>query len=171
LEIAKSAGRLVALGLSHRSVVARHRAEIHELIRGGIDVLFGNESEITSLYQTTSFGEAAHLAAQTVPIVALTRGRKGSYVHTKTRAAHAQGPACEQIVDITGAGDLFAAGFLMALAERNCVDLAARLGNAVAGAIIAQLGARPERSLADLARSKGLIANVRPAYSEQELFS
>jgi sugar/nucleoside kinase (ribokinase family) len=171
LEIAKSADRLVAIGLSHRSVVGRHRAEILELVRGGVDVLFGNESEITSLYQTTNFGEAAHLAAQDVAVVALTRGRKGSYVLTKERAVHAKGPACDRIVDITGAGDLFAAGFLMAMSEHNSIDLAARLGNAVAAAITQQFGARPEKSLADLARLKGLIAETRPVYSEHELFS
>jgi sugar/nucleoside kinase (ribokinase family) len=171
LEIAKSADRQVALGLSHRGIVARYRSDIIDLIRAGVDVLFGNELEITPLYEKTSFGEAAHLAAQDAGLVALTRGRRGSYVLSRTRGIHVPVEPCARIVDITGAGDLYAAGFLMALSEHNSMDLAARLGNAAAGAIIQHLGPRPEKSLADLAHAKGLITEPRPAYSELELFS
>lgn len=171
LEIAKSANRRVALSLSHRGVVGQHREEILAFLRRGVDVLFGNESEITSLYQTTNFGEAAHRVVQDVSIAALTRGSKGSYVLTKNRAIHAKGRVCDRIVDITGAGDLFASGFLLALSEGESIDLAMRLGNAAASAIIRQFGARPEKCLADLARASGLLASKRPEYSEHELFS
>jgi adenosine kinase len=170
LRIAKSADRMVALGLSHRSIVGKYRREALELIRSGVDILLGNEAEITSLYETTAFGEAAHRAAQDADIVALTRGRRGSYVVSASRGIHASVEPCARIVDITGAGDLFAAGFLMGLSEKNSMELAARLGNVAAVAIIQQLGARPEKPLAALARSKGLLAPPRPEYSEQELF-
>jgi sugar/nucleoside kinase (ribokinase family) len=169
LRIAKSAGRLVALGLSHSSIVGNFRRETLELIRGGVDILLGNESEITSLYETTNFVDAGRRAAHDVHIVALTRGRRGSYVISGSRGIHVAVEPCTHIFDITGAGDLYAAGFLTALSEHNSVELAARLGNVASAAIIQQLGARPEKSLAELARSKGLIAHERSDHSERAL--
>jgi sugar/nucleoside kinase (ribokinase family) len=169
MEIAKAAGRLVALGLSHPRIAATHRESILTLVKSGVDILLANEIELTTLYETSNFVEAGRLAAHDTGLAALTRGRKGSYVITRKRAIHVPVEPCGHIVDITGAGDLYAAGFLTAMAEHNSMDLAARLGNVASGAIIQQLGARPEKPLADLAFSKGLMTAPVAHYFEEEL--
>lgn len=155
--IAKKSGRRVALTLSDSFCVDRHRDEFLELIKDGVDILFANESEITSLYQTNDFEIAAQNVARDTKLAALTRSGKGSLViEAGERHAIPVDPV-ETIVDSTGAGDLYAAGFLYGLARGKSLDVAGRLGSLAASEIISHVGARPEVSLAGLARARGLI--------------
>ncbi len=157
-DIAAQAGRKVALSLSDAFCVDRHRSEFLDLVRYKIDILIANEREITSLYQTADFDEAARRAQADTRIAALTRGEKGSTIYAAGRApipvAAAPVPA---VIDTTGAGDLYAAGLLFGIATGRSLETAGRLGSLAASEAIGHLGARPQQSLAELARSRGLI--------------
>ena len=156
-EIAAAAGRKVALSLSDGFCVDRHRGEFLALIRDRVDILFANESEVTSLYQTTSYDEAARRASADVAVAVLTRSAKGSTIFAGGRAVAVPAFPVAQVVDTTGAGDLYAAGFLYGLTSGRDLETAGRLASMAAAEIISHLGARPETSLAELARKKGLI--------------
>jgi sugar/nucleoside kinase (ribokinase family) len=147
---ARRAGRQVALSLSDPFCVARHRAAFLDLLRDGVDLLFANEAEVTSLYETASFDEAAQRAAAEVPVCALTRSAQGSLVlRGAERVPVAAEPA--QVVDTTGAGDAYAAGFLAAYTAGRDLAACGRLGSLAAAAAIIQLGARPLAGLRELA--------------------
>lgn len=161
MTVARTAGRSVALGLAHRSIAEAYRDDILKIVDAKVDILLANEAEITALYGTTSFGRATHLAAKKIRAVALTRGRHGAYVLSDGRSIHVDPTVSRSIVDITGAGDLFAAGFLMALSEGNSPEFATSIGNMASAEIIQQLGAKPERPLAELGRAKGF--DLEPA--------
>ncbi len=156
-EIATAASRKVALSLSDGFCVDRHRAEFLTLIRDRIDILFANESEVTSLYQTTSYDEAARQASADVVIAVLTRSAKGSTIYSGGRAVTVPAFPVAHVVDTTGAGDLYAAGFLYGLTSGRDPETAGRLASMAAAEIISHLGARPETSLAELAKEKGLL--------------
>ncbi len=148
--LARAAGRQVALSLSDAFCVDRHRDAFHALLRSGVDVLFANEAEACSLFQVGSLEEALPLAAAAVPLAALTRGAEGSVVlRGDERVAVPAEPA--RVVDTTGAGDAFAAGFLAAHVAGHPIEECARRGGRTAAAVIAHLGARPEVALAGLA--------------------
>jgi sugar/nucleoside kinase (ribokinase family) len=155
--IAGRAGRKVALSLSDAFCVERHRAEFMSLIHAQVDILFANEAEITSLYQTTSFEEAARRAARDTKLAALTRSEKGSIILGQGRHVEIAPAPVARVVDTTGAGDLYAAGFLLGVARGLDLETAGRLGSLAAAEIISHVGARPEVSLAELARKKGLL--------------
>ncbi len=157
LAIAKSAGRRVALTLSDSFCVNRHRAEFLDLIRSGIDILFANESEIMSLYETTDFEAAAAQAGRDVPLAVLTRSGKGSELHERGRVVRVAVDPVSKVVDTTGAGDLYAAGVLHGLATGKDLETAGRLGSIAAAEIISHIGARPEQPLSALARAKGVV--------------
>ena len=155
--IAAQGGRQVALSLSDAFCVDRHRGEFLEFIRASVDILLANEAEITSLYQTSSFDEAARCAQTDTKLAALTRSEKGSVILAQgTRLAVPADPVAK-VVDTTGAGDLYAAGFLFGLARGRNLETAGRLGSLAAAEVISHLGARPEKKLGDLARAKGLL--------------
>ena len=120
---AKKANRKVALTLSDGFCVDRHRAEFLDLIRSGVDILFANEKEITSLYETAQFDEAADRVRHDTKLAVLTRSAKGSLLLDEGKATHVDAERVETVVDTTGAGDLYAAGFLFGysnnLATRN----------------------------------------------------
>jgi sugar/nucleoside kinase (ribokinase family) len=156
--IAGKAGRKVALTLSDGFCVDRHRAEFLDLIRSGVGVLFANESEITSLYETRSFDEAAARAAADTPLAVLTRSAKGSLVIASGTTFEIPVDPVDKVVDTTGAGDLYAAGFLYGLTSGHDLATAGRLGSLAAAEIISHVGARPEASLARLARDRGLVS-------------
>ena len=156
-QIAASAGRQVALSLSDPFCVDRHRAEFRELIRGSVDILFANESEITSLYQTASFEEAARQAQGDTRLAALTRSEKGSVIISGGQSTVVPAAPLAKVVDTTGAGDLYAAGFLYGIATGKGLEAAGRLGSLAAAEIISHIGARPEVKLQDLARKQGLL--------------
>ena len=154
-EIAHANGRRVALTLSDPFCVERYRDEFLELAADHIDILFANEAEIMSLYQTTSFEDALQQVRGTCAIAALTRSEKGSVVVAGNETHRIEAAPVERIVDTTGAGDLYAAGFLHGLVQGWRLADCARLGGVAAAEIIGHLGAR---SAADMA---ALAANLR----------
>ena len=155
--VAKSAGRQVALTLSDSFCVDRHRAEFLELIRDGVDILFANESEITSLYETADFEIAAANAARDTHLAALTRSAKGSVILNEGRRLEVPVCAVEKVVDSTGAGDLYAAGFLYGLTAGHGLEAAGHLGSLAAAEVITHMGARPQSPLGKLARATQLL--------------
>ena len=156
-DIAHSAGRRVALTLSDSFCVDRYRSEFLDLIRSKtVDIVFANESELHALYQTSDFDTAINLLRDEATLAAVTRSEKGSLIVSR-EATHAV-PAfpVERVVDTTGAGDLFAAGFLAGLAKDAPLEHCARLGAMAAAEIIQHIGARPEANLAAMAAENGL---------------
>lgn len=157
VEIANKAGRRVALTLSDSFCVNRHRAEFLALIRSGIAILFANESEILALYETESFDEAVRQVGRDTRLAVLTRSEKGSVIVADGQPIAIAVEPVRKVVDTTGAGDLYAAGFLFALSRNFDLEAAGQLGSFAAAEIIGQMGARPEVKLGHLARMRGLI--------------
>ncbi len=157
--VAHEARRLVALTLSDAFCVDRWREEFLQLIRGGIvDVTFANESEIKSLYQTADFDTAVSALRQDAALAVVTRSEQGCCIVSRDGTRRVAAFPVERLVDATGAGDLFAAGFLFGLARGVDLPTAARLGALAAAEVIQHLGARPETSLEALAQQNGLPA-------------
>ncbi len=148
-QFAHAAGRQVALTLSDPFCVDRHRKSFIELIDNEIDVLFANEEEITSLFEVGGFDEALRLIRGRVSVAALTRSEKGSVV-VSGDGVHVIDTFPVSVIDTTGAGDMYAAGFLHGLAQGWSPQSCGRLGSAAAARIIAQTGARPRLPLAPL---------------------
>ncbi|HVR39442.1 MAG TPA: adenosine kinase [Thermoanaerobaculia bacterium] len=149
IQIAKARGRKVSLTLSDSFCVDRYRDEFRELIEGSIDILFANEAEIESLYQTKDFDSALHAVKGKCPIAVLTRSAKGSMVVTED-TVHTVPAAPARVVDTTGAGDLYASGFLYGFTQGRPLPECARLGGIAAAEIISQFGARPDVPLKTL---------------------
>jgi sugar/nucleoside kinase (ribokinase family) len=156
-QIAAKAGRQVALTLSDAFCVDRHRAEFLPFIKDSVDILFANESEILSLYETKDFDEAARRVKSDTKLAALTRSAKGSVIISHGEAISVPAEAIPKVVDTTGAGDLYAAGFLYGLTQGKDLATAARLGSLAAAEVISHVGARPGTKLGALATAKGLI--------------
>jgi len=154
--IAHEAGRKVALSLSDPFCVDRHRAEFLELLADHVDIVFANEAEITSLYQT-DFDDALRQVRGHCDIAAITRSEKGSVVIAGEQVVAQGAEPVSQVVDTTGAGDLYAAGFLYGLTQGRDLGTAARLGGICAAEIISHVGARPEADLARLVASTSFI--------------
>jgi sugar/nucleoside kinase (ribokinase family) len=155
-DIAHDAGRSVALTLSDAFCVDRYRDEFLELIRAGVvDIVFANEAELRSLYQTADFDTAVTALRQEARLAVVTRSEKGCLVVTRQTTEAVPAYPVERVVDTTGAGDLFAAGFLTGLARGSDHKTCARLGALAAGEVIQHLGARPETSLKALAAENG----------------
>ncbi len=152
--IAHAAQRTVSLSLSDSFCVARHRDSFRELVRGHVDVLFANDDEIRSLYETDDFDAAVAAVRGEVRIAALTRGKDGCTIVWDGEVVHVPAAPVERVVDTTGAGDLFAAGFLHGLAQGQSAADCGRLGGLCAAEIISHYGARPGTSLAELARTR-----------------
>jgi len=155
--IAHGAGRKVALTLSDAFCVGRYRDEFLNLMRtGAVDLIFANESELKSLYETADFDTAVAALRKDVKLAVVTRSEKGCVVVSGEKNEAVEAAPIDKLVDATGAGDLFAAGFLVGLARGQDHRSAARLGALAAAEVIQHLGARPETSLQDLARQNGL---------------
>lgn len=156
-KIARAAGQKVALTLSDSFCVDRYRQEFFGLIRSGtVQILFANESELHSLYQTADFETAAtQLRAENI-LGVVTRSERGSVVITKDEVLAVPAFPVERVVDTTGAGDLFAAGFLAGLSKNHSLGTCARLGALAASEIIQHIGARPLTNLGELAAQNGL---------------
>ena len=150
-QVAHDAGNRVAFTLSDSFCVDRHRGEFVELIEREVDVLFANEAEITSLYEVAEFDDALQHVARQCEIAALTRSEKGAVVVTRDEVHVIDSHPVAQVVDTTGAGDLFAAGFLFGLTHGYDLGTAGRLAALAAAEVIGHLGARPQTSLAELA--------------------
>ncbi|MGA7490690.1 MAG: adenosine kinase [Xanthobacteraceae bacterium] len=155
-KIAHGAERDVALTLSDAFCVDRYRGEFLDLIRTGtVDLVFANESELHSLYQTADFDTALGALRNDAKLAVVTRSEKGCLVVTREETDAVPASLVERVVDATGAGDLFAAGFLVGLSRGVDYRTAARLGALCAAEVIQHLGARPETSLRDLAQDNG----------------
>ncbi|ODU21966.1 MAG: carbohydrate kinase [Sphingomonas sp. SCN 67-18] len=154
ISVARGAGRKVAFTLSDTFCISRHRGDFVDLIaRGDIDILFANEAEILSLMETEDCDAAIARVAAQVPLLVVTRSEKGA-IAVKDGARH-EVPAApvDAVVDTTGAGDLFAAGFLAGQAQGRGIVDSLRMGALCAAEVISHYGARPEADL------KALVAN------------
>jgi sugar/nucleoside kinase (ribokinase family) len=157
-KIAHEAERTVALSLSDAFCVDRWRAEFLQLMRSQtVDLIFANETELHSLYQTADFDTALAALRADVKAAVVTRSEKGCVVLSPEGTEAVPAFPIERLVDTTGAGDLFAAGFLSGLARGADDRTCGRLGALAAAEVIQHLGARPEASLRDLARENGLM--------------
>jgi sugar/nucleoside kinase (ribokinase family) len=157
--IAHDAKRMVALTLSDAFCVDRWRDEFLHLLRSGtVDLLFANENELRSLYRTTDFDAALALLRADARFAVVTRSEKGCVVVEGAHTIASPAFPVARVVDTTGAGDLFAAGFLFGLARGATHEKAARLGALAASEVISHIGARPEVSLRTLAADNGLGA-------------
>ena len=150
---AHAAGRQVALSLSDAFCVDRHRAAFRELVAGHVDILFANETEITSLYETNTFEEAAVAVSRDVALAALTRSEDGSLI-IRGDERHLIAAQPTKVVDTTGAGDAYAAGFLAGYTAGRSLAACGHLGALAAAEVISHYGARPEKDLS------GLLASV-----------
>jgi sugar/nucleoside kinase (ribokinase family) len=156
-KIAHSSERRVALTLSDSFCVDRWRDEFLDLIRRGtVDIVFANEHELHSLYQTADFDTAVKALRGDAHLAVVTRSAKGCLIVSENGTDEIPAMPIERVVDATGAGDLFAAGFLVGLARDASYVDAARLGAMAAAEVIQHLGARPECSLQALAAENGL---------------
>lgn len=154
---AKRADRKVALTLSDGFCVDRHRAEFLDLIQSGVDILFANEKEIMSLYETGIFDDAANRASRDTKLAVLTRSAKGSIILNEGTTTKIDAVRIDEVVDTTGAGDLYAAGFLYGYSQGHSLETCGKLASLAAAEVISHVGARPQAGLAQLACEKGLI--------------
>lgn len=152
-KIARDAGAKVALSLSDPFCVDRWRDEFVSLIDDHIDVLIANEAEIVSLYQTRTFDDAVREVAQHCELAALTRGASGSVIVTPKECHWIDAAPVAKVIDSTGAGDLYAAGFLFALTQDMPLPSCGRLGGLVAAEVLGRYGARVEHSLKHLIKA------------------
>ncbi|UTW55572.1 adenosine kinase [Kordiimonas sp. SCSIO 12610] len=155
MDYAHASGGLVSISLSDSFCVDRFRAEFLELIRDRVDILFANEDEIKSLYEVDSFDEALELLRPHVKVGALTRSAKGSVVVAGNETIVVEAEAAD-VFDTTGAGDMYAAGFLYGYTNGRSLENCGKLGSLAAAEVISHLGARPEVSLHSLAIEKSL---------------
>jgi sugar/nucleoside kinase (ribokinase family) len=152
--IAHDAGRRVSLTLSDPFCVERHREEFLDLVSAHVDVLFANEAEIMSLYQADSFDDALQHVRGHCEIAALTRSERGAVIVAGAEVHVVDAEPVEHVVDTTGAGDAYAAGFLHGLTRGMDVPACGRIAGIAAAEVISHFGARPEVSLADLVRDR-----------------
>jgi sugar/nucleoside kinase (ribokinase family) len=153
IEIARAAGRKVAFTLSDSFCIARHRDGFNELIDSGrVDILFANEAEIKELTGVTDFDTALGSAAARLPLLVVTRSERGAIAVEGTRRVEVKAEPVDKVVDTTGAGDLFAAGFLAGVSRSRPLEESLRMGAIAAAEVISHYGARPEADL------KGLVA-------------
>ena len=152
-EIAKNAGRKVALSLSDSFCVNRHRESFVKLVRNHIDILFANDDEIKALYKTSSLNTAIEELKRTCDIAAITIGKKGSILISSGKEINIDPFIFEKAIDTTGAGDLYAGGFLKGLADGLKPEISARIGSICAGHIVTQLGSRSNTDLLNLINS------------------
>jgi sugar/nucleoside kinase (ribokinase family) len=156
-EYAHGAGRKVAITLSDVFCVDRYRQEFLGLMKNGaVDIVFANQHEALALYETSDMGTALDLLAKDAKLAVVTMSEKGSMVMNGQERIEVPAAPVGEIADLTGAGDQYAAGFLYGLAKGAPLERCAALGSLAAAEVIGHIGARPQRSLADLAAQSGL---------------
>ncbi len=155
-EVAHQNNRKVALTLSDSFCVDRYRDEFLSLLKDGVvDLLFANEHELKALYQTADIDTAIAAAKENGALTALTLGEEGAMAFDREETVKVKAQQIDNVVDLTGAGDLFASGFLFGLARDYGLAEAAELGCLCAGSVISHVGARPERPLKNMAGQNG----------------
>jgi sugar/nucleoside kinase (ribokinase family) len=154
--LARASGRTLAITLSDAFVVERHRRALLEFIETEVDLVFANEAEIGALFETADFDAATRAIRRIARMAAVTRGEKGSVVVTADGSTAVEAFPVDKVIDTTGAGDQYAAGFMLALARGKPLDACARLGGLAAAEVISHYGPRPQVSLAELAAAHGL---------------
>ncbi|MDE8651720.1 adenosine kinase [Novosphingobium album (ex Liu et al. 2023)] len=153
--VARGAGRKVAFTLSDAFVIERHGADFHAMIEtGDIDILFANEHELAALTGESDFEAGMASLAGKVPVLVVTRSEKGAVAIAGGERAHVAAEPIARVIDTTGAGDLFAAGFLFGHVRGRPLDQCLKLGAVCASEVIAHYGARPEADL------KALVAGI-----------
>ena len=153
-KIAHEAGKRVSLTLSDSFCVDRYRDEFIDFIDGGVDILFANEDEIRSLYQTESLEEALSAIRSKVEIACVTRSKEGSVIVEGDNTLLIEADTSIDVVDTTGAGDLYASGFLFGFTNGYSLADSGRIASLAAAEIISHIGARPETSLKELIASR-----------------
>lgn len=153
--VAHDAGRRVSLTLSDTFCVERHRAEWRDLVTDQVDILFANEAEALALYEVDTFDEALAAARADAEVAIVTRGPRGSVVARGDEVVVVD-PHPVDVVDTTGAGDLYAAGFLFGFTHDRPLEVCGKLGSVAASAVLGHTGARPGASLGQLTASMGL---------------
>jgi sugar/nucleoside kinase (ribokinase family) len=154
--IAHSNGRKVSLTLSDSFCVDRYRSEFLGMMRDGtIDLLFANEHELKALYETADLDTAIAAVRDDCELTALTLGEKGAMAISRSETVKVPAVKVDDVVDLTGAGDLFAAGFLLGQSRDYDLTTSAELGCLCAAEVIGHVGARPERSLRQVAEQQG----------------
>lgn len=156
MQTAHAAGRKVAMSLSDSFCVERYRAEFQDLAAGKVDILFANEAEIMALYQTRTFDEALQAVRGKCAIAALTRSEKGCVIVAGDEVHVIEAVKPARLLDTTGAGDLFAAGFLFGLTHGRSLAASARIGALAASEVLAHLGPRPQSDLKAQIKQAGL---------------
>ncbi|MEL7272104.1 MAG: adenosine kinase [Pseudomonadota bacterium] len=156
-EVAHENKRQVALTLSDAFCVDRYRDEFLDLMRSGtVDLIFANDAELKSLYQTSDLGSAVNAVKEDVAMAAVTLGEKGSMVVSREQTLEVDAHPIEKLEDTTGAGDLYAAGFLYGLTSGRNLRDCARIGGLAAAEVIQHIGPRPRVSLKDLLAQSGI---------------
>ncbi|CAN5566593.1 adenosine kinase [soil metagenome] len=154
--LARGAGRMMAITLSDGFVVDRHRDALLAFIESQVDLVFANDTELMAMFQTTDFDDAMAQMRGKVKIAAVTRGAAGSTIAAAGQTFDVPAYAVEKVVDTTGAGDQYAAGFMFGLAKGRPLNVCGQLGSLAASEVISHYGPRPLVNLKDLAASKGL---------------
>jgi sugar/nucleoside kinase (ribokinase family) len=154
--LAHGGGRKIALTMSDSFVVERHRGGLKGFIETQVDLLFANEAELLALYETDDFDAAVAQLQGHCELAAVTRSEKGSSIVSQDGVLHIAAEPVEKVVDTTGAGDQYAAGFLYGLSQGRSLADCGRLASIAAAEVISHYGPRPQVSLKDLAASKGL---------------
>ncbi|MDJ0930330.1 adenosine kinase [Breoghania sp.] len=156
MDMAHAAGRQTALTLSDSFCVDRYRGEFQDLVRNGdVDILFANEHELKALYETSDIHTAVNAVREDAKLATVTLSEKGSLTVTRHKTYQVRANPVDEVVDLTGAGDLYAAGFLLGLARDYPLQRCAELGCMSAAEVIGHVGARPNGSLKTLATQSG----------------
>ena len=153
--LAHGAGRMIALTLSDGFVVERHRAGLMGFIETQVDLLFANENEICALFETEDFDAAVAALRPHVKLAAITRSEAGSVILSQGERLKVAAEPVEKVVDTTGAGDQYAAGFMFGLSRGRPLQQCGQLASLAAAEVISHYGPRPQVSLKDLAAAKG----------------
>jgi sugar/nucleoside kinase (ribokinase family) len=148
--IAHGAGREISLTLSDPFCVGRYLTEFQDLVKNHVDILFANEHEIMALWETTDFDAAVKATQAQCGLAAITRSAQGSIIVTENQVIEVPAWPVKQVVDVTGAGDLYAAGFLFGYTQGRDHADSARIASLAAGEVISHFGARPETPLSEL---------------------
>jgi sugar/nucleoside kinase (ribokinase family) len=161
--LAHGAGRKISLTLSDPFLVNRYKDELKDFMERHVDIVFANEEEVCSLYDADSFDAALQAVRAHCEVAALTRSEKGAVIVAGEEVHVVDAAPVDEVVDTTGAGDLFAAGFLHGFTQGYGLYDSGRLGALAAAEVISHVGARPERKLAELAAAELGLAQAKRA--------